>query len=266
MPVNSKRPLTLLATAAAALVLLLLPATAQWLKIPSNVPKGKDGKPDLSAPAPKLPDGKPDFSGIWQAAGPKWLRSLAGDLNPETLPFLPAGRALFNQRKDGSQAKYESDAQCLPQGVPKINATPVPFKLVQMPGYVVILYEAFNLWRQVFLDGRELAPDPNPTWLGYSVGRYEGDSLVVETTGFNGKTWLDQLGLPQSDSARVTERFRRKDFGHLEITVTIDDPKSYTKPWTVVEEANLLLNTELMEFICNENEKDQPHMPVGKQP
>jgi hypothetical protein len=145
--------------------------------------------------------------------------------------------------------------------VPRINVAPAPFKLVQTPGFVVILYEAFNLWRQVFLDGRELTKDPNPTWLGYSVGRYEGDTLVVETTGFNGKTWLDQLGTPQTEAARVTERFRRKDFGHLQISVTIDDPKAYTKPWTAVEEAVLLPATELMEFICNENEKDQPHMP-----
>jgi hypothetical protein len=226
------------------------------------VPLGADGKPNLSAPAPKLPDGKPDFSGIWQAASPKWLRSLAGDLNPETLPFQTAGRALFDQRKNGSQAKYEPDANCLPQGVPKINATPVPFKLVQTPGFVVILYEAFNLWRQVFLDGRELVKDPNPTWLGYSVGRYEGDTLVVETAGFNGKVWLDQVGLPQTDAGRVTERFRRRDFGHLEITVTIDDPKAYTRPWTVREEPRLLPDTELLEAVC-ENNQDPPHM-VGK--
>jgi hypothetical protein len=238
------------------LVLVLLSASlqAQWLKIPG-------GKPNLAAPAPKFADGKPDFSGIWQVDGPKRLQNLAGDLKPGEVSFQPLGKALFERRKDGSQAKYDSNASCLPQGVPRINVAPVPFKLVQTPSFVVILYEAFNLWRQVFLDGRELMKDPNPTWLGYSVGRYEGDTLVVETAGFNGKAWLDQLGMPQTEAARVTERFRRKDFGHLEITVTIDDPKAYTKPWTAVEEAVLLPETELMEFICNENEKDQPHLP-----
>lgn len=240
---------------------MLAPLTAQWTKIPSNVPKGKDGKPNLTAPAPKLPDGKPDFAGIWQAPGPKYLRNINGDMKIEDVPFTAWGKALYDQRKDGSQAKYESDANCLPQGVPKINATPVPLKFVQTPGYVVIVYEAFNLWRQVFLDGREVVKDPNPTWLGYSVGRYEGDALVVETTGFNAKTWLDQAGMPLSESMKVTERFRRPDFGHMEIQVTLDDPKAYTRPWTVTEPLNLLLDTELLEFICSENEKDQPHMP-----
>jgi hypothetical protein len=250
-----------LAAISAPVLLLLTPLAAQWTKIPSNVPKGKDGKPNLTAPAPKLPDGKPDFSGIWQAPGPKYLRNINGDMKVEEVPFTPWGKALYDQRKDGSQAKYESDANCLPQGVPKINATPVPLKFVQTPGYVVILYEAFNLWRQVFLDGRELIKDPNPTWLGYSVGRYQGDALVVETTGFNAKTWLDQAGMPLSETTKITERFRRPDFGHMEIQVTIEDPKAYTKPWTVTEPLNLLLDTELLEFICGENEKDQVHMP-----
>jgi hypothetical protein len=255
------RPTILAMNVCAAILLLVAPSAAQWLKIPSNAPRDKNGKVILTAPPPKLPDGKPDLSGIWQANGPKWLRSLAGDLKPEDYPFRPEGKALYDQRKDGSLAKYEPDANCLPQGVPKINATPVPFKFVQTPGMVVILYEAFNLWRQVFMDGRELVKDPNPSWLGYSTGRYEGDTLVVETTGFNGKVWLDQLGLPQTEAGRVTERFRRKDFGHLEMRVTIDDPKAYTKPWTVTEEAVLQPDTELLEFICNENEKDQAHLP-----
>jgi hypothetical protein len=248
-----------LTLASVAMLLLYNSASAQWLKIPSTAPTGKDGKANLTAPAPKLADGKPDFSGVWQASGPKWLRNLA-DKN-DALPFTPFGRSLYDKRKDGSQAKYESDANCLPQGVPKISAAPAPFRLIQTPGAVIILHEAFNLWRQVFLDGRELMKDPNPTWLGYSVGRYEGDTLVVETTGFNDKTWLDQAGLPVTESMTVTERYRRKDFGHLEAAVTINDPKAYTQPWSTTVEYGLLVNTELMEFICNENEKDQPHMP-----
>jgi hypothetical protein len=139
-------------------------------------------------------------------------------------------------------------------------AAPVPYKFIQTPGTVVILYEAFNLWRQVFLDGRELIDDPNPTWLGYSTGRYEGDTLVIETRGFNGKSWLDSAGLPATEKLHVTERIRRKDFGHLEYRVTIDDPGAYTRPFTVTEDPILQLDTELLEFICAENEKDLKHM------
>jgi hypothetical protein len=239
--------------------LAVVPLFAQWTKIPPYIPT-QDGKPNLTAPAPKLPDGKPDFSGIWQAASARYLRDLADVAKPAAIDLTPAGRAIYERRKTGIDAKIEPDAQCLPQGVPKINATPVPFKMVQTPTFVVILYEAFNLWRQVFLDGREPVKDPNPTWLGYSTGRYEGDVLVVETSGFNGKMWIDQAGLPSSETTKVTERFRRRDWGHLEIQVTVEDPRYYTRPWTVTEEIALLPNTELLEFICLENEKDQPHM------
>ena len=170
------------------------------------------------------------------------------------------GKKLYDDRAHGRDAKVESDANCLPQGIPKISATPVPYKFIQTPGEVVILYEAFNLWRQVFLDGREFGDDLNPTWLGYSLGHYEGDTLVIESRGFNGKTWLDQAGLPTTDKLHVTERLRRKDYGHLEYRVTIDDPGAYTKPWTVVEGPTIQLNTELLEFICGENEQDLKHM------
>jgi hypothetical protein len=135
----------------------------------------------------------------------------------------------------------------------------VPWKIVQLPGEVVILYEAFTQYRQIFMDGRPLPKDPNPNWLGYSVGRYEGDTLVVESGGFNGKAWLDQAGHPATEALHVTERFRRKDFGHLQIQITIDDAKAYTKPWTVTEEPTLLVDSELLEFICNENEQDVKH-------
>ncbi len=244
----------------ALLLIGSFPALAQWTKIPSNVPVGADGKPNLSAPAPRLADGKPDFSGIWQANGPKYLRNLTSDMKPADIPFQPWAKQLYDRRQDGRDAKIESDANCLPQGVPKINATPVPYKFIQASGEIVILYEAFNLWRQVFMDGRELVKELNPTWLGYSTGRWDGDTLVIDTRGFNGKTWLDQAGLPTTDALHITERFRRKDFGHMEMTVTIDDPKAYTKPWNITEDPVLQPGMELLEFICGENERDVAHI------
>ena len=238
-------------------VLLATSAFGQWKKLPSNVPVGRDGKPNLNAPAPKLIGGHPDLSGIWQANGPKYLRVLT---DPKEVPFQPWAKKLYDERADGRDAKIESDANCLPQGVPKIAATPVPYKFIQTPGEVVILYEAFNLWRQVFLDGREFADDLNPSWLGYSIGHYEGDTLVIETRGFNGKTWLDQAGLPTTEKLKVTERIRRKDFGHLELRVTVDDSGAYTRPFTIIEDPVLQVNTELIEFICGENERDLVHL------
>jgi hypothetical protein len=136
-------------------------------------------------------------------------------------------------------------------------------KFIPNPGVIVILYEAFNLYRQVFTDGRPLPKDPNPSWLGYSIGKWDGDTLVVESNGYNDLTWLDQQGHPHSDALHVTERFHRVDIGHMELQVTIDDPKMYTKPWTVKEELRLIPDSEILEFICNENEKDFVHL-VGK--
>jgi hypothetical protein len=245
----------------AAAALALMPANAQWLKIQTpGIPRTPDGKPNLSAPAPKTADGKPDLSGIWEPDGTKYLRNIASDLKAGDIPFRPAALAIFNGRKDGERALEESDAHCLPQGVPKIDAAPVPFKIIETPGLVIVLYEAFNLYRQIFTDGRELPKDPNPSWLGYSVGKWEGDTLVVDSIGFNDKTWLDQLGYPHSDALHVTERFHRKDLGHMELQITIDDPKMYTKPWTITEDPHLLADTELLEFICNENNRDLPHI------
>jgi hypothetical protein len=251
-------------TALVAIGMVMLastPAPAQWLtrKAP-GVPRTADGRPNLSAPTPLAPDGKPDLSGIWEPNGLKYLQNVAADLKPDEVPFQPWAEALFNERRDLLHARDEPDANCLPQGVPKLNAPPNPFKIIQTPGLVIILYEAFTLYRQIFTDGRELPADPNPTWLGYSVGRWEGDTLVVDSTGFNGKTWLDTIGHPTTDALHVTERFRRKDYGHMDIQITIDDPKAYTKPWTFTEDPHLTPDTELLEFICNENNKDIEHL------
>jgi hypothetical protein len=241
------------------LLLLSAPLHAQWTKVPAPViPRTADGKLNLAAPAPRGVDGKPDLSGIWEPAANKWIRNLAADLKEEDIPFQPWAKAVYDERAAGLHWREEPDANCLPQGVPKILVAPAPWKIVQTPKYVVFVHEAFNLWRQVFMDGRELAvnEDTTPTWMGYSVGEWDGDALVVETRGFNGKVWLDQLGKPSTEALHVTEKFRRKDFGHMDIEITIDDPKAYTKPWTVTVSARLLPNAELMEFICLENEKD----------
>jgi hypothetical protein len=238
-----------------------LPLMAQWTKIPAGaIPRTADGKPNLSAPAPRTRDGKPDLSGIWEPTANKYLRDIAIDLKSD-VPYQPWAKAVFEQRIDGSHSKEDPDANCLPQGVPKIDAAPAPWKIVQNPALIVVVYEAFNLWRQIFLDGRELKRDVNPTWMGYSTGKWDGDTLVVDTRGFNGKAWLDQLGRPSTDALHVIERFRRKDFGHMDIQITIDDPKAYTKPWTVNQEVHLLPDDELLEFICNENNRDVEHLP-----
>jgi hypothetical protein len=251
-----------LGAALMALSLMSTPLGAQWSKIPmTGIPLTADGKPNLSAPAPRLPDGTPDLSGIWQRDTNRLVKDLAADFKTEDFPFQPWAKALFDQRADGSHAREDPDANCLPLGVPKTAASIFPWKIVQTPGFIVIVHEEKNLWRQIFLDGRELMPDATPTWMGYSTGKWEGDTLVVDTKGFNGKAWLDALGRPSTDALHIIERYRRKDFGHMDIEITIDDAKAYTKPWTVTLPAHLLPDTELMEFICNENNRFLEHLP-----
>ncbi len=237
------------------------PAGAQWLNQPTaGIPRLPDGKPNLTAPAPRTPDGKIDLYGIWEPTT-KYIRNIAADLKPEDVPLQPWAEAVYNERLSGARSREESDANCLPQGVPKIDAAPAPYKFINMPTGIAILYEAFTQWRQIFTDGRPLPKDPNPTWFGYSIGRWEGDTLVVDTTGFNGKAWLDQVGHPSTDALHVTERITRHSVGEMELRITIDDPKAYTKPWTVTENLKLLVDSELLEFVCNENNKDLEHLP-----
>jgi hypothetical protein len=250
----------------AILTIATMPAAAQWLNHPSpGIPRLPDGKPNLSAPAPRKPDGKPDLSGIWQGdmQNLRYVGDLAADFKPGEFPIQPWADALNKERRTGSHASEKPDAHCLPVSIPILDAAPgdsFPIKIIQEPELVVILHEFFGLFRQVFLDGRALPEDPNPTWMGYSIGHWDGDTLVVDTTGFNGKTWLDGGGHPSTDALHTTERFRRHDFGHLDIQLTIDDPKAFTKPWTVNLKRHLLPDTELLEFVCNENEKDVQHM------
>jgi hypothetical protein len=242
-----------------------VPARAQWwLDVPTDsIPRLPSGEPDLAAPVPRTADGRPDLTGVWSPRidPAPYSRNLAAGLDPDEVPYQPWARELAEARADGSQSRQDPPANCLPQGVPRLGGAPAPWKIVQTPDLVVILYEAFNWWRQIHLDGRRLADSPNPAWFGYSTGRWDGDTLVVETRGFNGKAWLDQAGKPSTDQLRVIERYTRKDFGHLEREVTIDDPGAYTRPWTVTQQAALLPETELLEFICNENNLDLEHLP-----
>jgi hypothetical protein len=246
------------------------PAFGQWANVrSSNIPRTPDGKPNLSAPTPRAADGKPDLSGLWVVSQsfvdgvPKYFRNLAADLNPEEAPNMqPWAEALVKQRL-ADLGKDIPTSRCFPPGVPLMQAVPAPFKIVQTPGLVVILYEGWTIYRQIFTDGRGLPKDPNPSWMGYSVGSWNGDTLVVETAGLNDKSWLDLTGHPHSEALHVFERFHRSDLGRMEIQITIDDPSAYRKPWTVTEGIHLLPDTELLEFICNENEKDGSHL-VGR--
>jgi hypothetical protein len=236
-------------------------ASAQWLNVTlPNTPRTPDGKPNLTAPAPKTQDGKPDLSGIWRVTTGRYLQNIAADLGQP--PFQPWAAALYKERTD-VLGKGRPSERCIPHGIPDgMVVRNFPFKIVHTSGVVVILYEEFNHFRQIFTDGRGFPPETSESWFGYSLGKWEGNTFVAETVGFNDKSWLDDPGLPHSEALRVTERFQRRDFGHMDIQITFDDPKAYTKPWSVTIPFDLYPDTELIESIC-ENEKDRPHM-VGK--
>jgi hypothetical protein len=221
--------------------------------------------PDLGAPAPKTTSGRPDLTGIWRSEltekGASYHLNVARDLVPQDVH--PWAENLYQQRRQdlGKEAPW---VRCLPAGLPLIETAAVTYRIVQTPSVIVILYEDTPSAPQlIFLDERELPKDPNPTWLGYSVGRWEGDALVVNTVGFNDKTWLDALGHPHSEMLRITERFLRADFGHLELQIGIDDWKAFAKPFTIVKHPILRPDYEMLEYVCNENEKDARHMVGG---
>jgi hypothetical protein len=246
--------------------------SAQWLTIPlSDTPRKADGTPDLMAPAPRTPDGRPDLSGIWirprpGGGGPGVPRRAANAPNDGIaagvdVQFQPWAAELYKARADNN-GKGTPSERCLPHGITKAVSVPEPFKIFQLADRIVVLHEEFNHHRQIFLNGRRLPDNRTPRWLGYSVGKWEGDSLVVDTVGFVDGTWLDFRGHPATDALHLVERYRRPDFGHLEIQFTIDDAKAYLNPWGVTMTFNLLPDTELIEHIC-ENEKDAAHL-VGK--
>lgn len=240
-----------------------VPAAAQWhgYKTP-GIPRTADGNPDLSAPAPKAPDGKPDLSGIWLSSRAKF--NLAQSLKPgDTVPFTPEGKAVFDERR-ANLSKDDPSAKCLPTGLPLRPTLATPFKILQTPTVTAILYESRTTFRQILTDGRPLPKDYDwRAWQGFSVGRWEGDTFIVETAGFNGKAWLDQAGYPGTEAMRMTERYRRRDFGHMDLETIIEDPTMYTRPWSIFADLVLQADTELLEFICEENEKDSDRL-VGK--
>jgi hypothetical protein len=250
-------------SAAALLFLMGMSSQAQWLHYPTpGLPRTADGKPDLSAPAPRTADGKPDLSGLWMLnAGPGNVANITADLKPGEI--RPWAEALFKQRLVSFGSDDPWTVQCLPAG-PRIILTGGngPARMIQTRTELVILYEDLS-YRQVFLDGRKLPGDPNPSWMGYSVGHWDGDALVVESTGFNERSWLDMGGHPHTEALRTTERYRRISFGHMDVHVTFDDPKAYTRPWTVSFGVNFAPDTDMLEFVCRENEKDRKHL-VGR--
>lgn len=258
---------------------------AQWPAYPTpGVPRTAAGKLDLTAPPPRTPDGKPDFSGIWRFVDspdarpgpptPAQARSFGiglrvpgliqffdiGSTLKDGLPFQPWAAELRRQRVARNN-QDNPDAHCLPIGLMQLHTHPEPRKIIQTPGLIVILYEANAGIRQIFTDGRSLpGNDAEPWWFGYSIGKWDGDTLVVETKGFRDDVWLDVEGSPLTESGRMTERFRRINYGTMEIEITVDDPKAYTKPWTVKVTHRIMLDTELIEFVCQENERDVQHM------
>lgn len=253
-------------------VLLAMSASlpAQWLNYPaSGIPRLPDGKPNLSAPAPKTRDGKPDFSGNWVLDESKKDGYRGQDLNKAVkggLPYKPGAGEMMRVRGTKENEVTNPLSHCFPKSPLLLDSSPLAsgdssgvYKLVQTPGLLIMLFEYNITWRQIHTDGRPFPADPEPAWYGYSTAKWEGDTLVAETTGFKDGVWLDVNGNGISDAAKITERFRRPDFGHLQIDFTVDDPKSYTKPWTVNIFEVLLPDTDLMEAVCLDNEKDAKH-------
>jgi hypothetical protein len=247
------------------------PAQAQWERArDSSLQWSRDGKPNMSSPAPRA-NGTPDLSGVWQPDGeplpagieaiegdlhfPKHMINIGADLEGGQPPMQPAAAEILKSR-DGVE---HPGAFCKPTGVPNINAIVLPYKIVQTPKLVLMLYEENQVFRQIFLDGRKPVEGAVPRFMGYSTGRWEGNELVVETTGTTDQSWLDGMGHPHTDRMRVTERFRRRDAGHLEIQTTIDDPGAYTSPFTYTIKATLVPEEDLLEYFCTENEKDSEH-------
>jgi hypothetical protein len=283
-----KRPATVLVILAATAIA----SFAQWPSYPTPGPRTKDGKIDLAAPPPRTPDGHPDFSGLWEPARgaggrgrggesmngtlplPFAIPSAPGDppvaqffnigagFKDGLLPFTPWGAQIRAERK-GNNNKDNPDALCLPLGLTQLHMHPQPRKIVQTPREIVVLYEANGNTRDILTDGRPLPNnDPTPWFYGYSVGHWEGDTLVVETTGFRDDVWLDVEGSPLTSSGKMTERWRRPKFGLIQIDITIEDPKAYTKPFTVRVNHQLMPDTTLMEFVCQE--RDATHY-IGKE-
>ena len=261
-----------------SLVLCLgMPLAAQWIHLPSKgVPRKADGSPNLEAPAPRTSDGRPDFTGMWVPRGalpcdPKVRGVQCTELpvSPQAvniavdlkggLPYQPWAAALVKKRA-AEMGANDPHTRCMPPNFPRAWAFPENQKIFQMPGELVVLHEFNASYRQIFYDGRGFPGDMTPAWSGYSVAHWEGDTLVVDSKGFRDDTWLDTSGNPMTEAAEVIERIHRPNFGSLEIEITVDDPKAYTKPWTVTAHDKIVVDTEMMDFMCLENERDFAHM------
>jgi hypothetical protein len=268
-----------IAVAGAVFLTFVTSAFAQWAKVPdTSLPRTRDGKPNLSARTPRAQDGKPDLSGVWTPeldpnalppgattvesitgfVPPRYFVDISAGMKPEDFSMTPWALNLFNQRQ-ASRGKNDPSAHCQPPGIPAISASPLPYKIIQTAKTVLILYEGESVFRQIFLDSRRPVEDPQPRFMGYSTGKWEGETLIVNTAGLTDKTWLDALGHPHSEALRLTEKFRRLNVGNLEIEVTIDDPKAYTKPLKYTLKASLVPDEDLLEYFCAENEKDVQH-------
>ena len=268
----------LLGSVLIAIVSVPAVSIGQWLRYPTaDVPRNADGTPNLTAAAPRLPDGKPDFSGLWHVAmrnpcnaalnrfsgcteigGSPLARDLGVNL-PGGLPYQPWAAEIVKQRA-ADDSRDDPHVRCLPDNPPRHWGLPHLNKIVHTPKLLVVLYEVNAMYRQIFTDGRPLPEDPTPGWNGYSTARWEGDTLVVQTIGFRDNLWIDLHGSPMSDAAKMTERLRRPNYGTLEVEITVDDPKVYTRPWTVRMDQVIELDTDLIDEFCLENEKSYERM------
>jgi hypothetical protein len=260
-------------------------AHAQWLNYPAaGIPRTKDGKPNLAAPAPRAANGKPDLSGVWTTDGssreemerlfpglddlavpgddpstfPKYFINVFADYKNEDVPIKPEALQILRARVK-SFGKDNPTSHCLPAGIPMGELLPLPRRFIHLPNLMVILYEGINPQRMIYLDDRKHIVE-QPSWLGYSVGKWEGDTLVVHTRGFNDRGWLDALGHPRTEALHIVERFTRRDFGHMEVQMTFEDPGAYTKPFSIRFTQTLTPDTDVIEYICAENEKDRQHL------
>jgi hypothetical protein len=249
---------------AVAVLLLMLPAgalDAQWLKEPTKgIPRTADGKPNVTAPAPRAANGKPDLSGLWRFDADPYTTNVSVDLKPDEI--RPGVDALYKQRMEDLGKDDPSTFRCLPSGPRALYAPQGWVRIIHTPSIIAMLYEDLTS-RQIFMDGRALPKDPNPSFMGYSVGRWDGDTLVVDSMGFNDTSWLDFGGHPHSEALRTTERIKRARFGRLDIEVRFDDPAVFTRAFTVPVHAEIVTDTETIEYVCNENQKDVEHL-VGK--
>jgi len=261
--VNSLRVWLPIGAMATTLLPFLAAPVAGQFPAESTIPKEKRRPRPIAkastGPTPRTKDGKPDLSGVWGYSG--YTSDIAKDYDVGELPMTPLGEKLFKERQ-ANQGIEDPEARCLPTGVPRRD--PYPSKIIQTPNLVVILFEGnIHSYRQIFIDGTH-PKDLDPTWYGHSIGKWEGDELVVDTVGFNGKTWLDLAGHATSDQLHVIERYSRPDSGHLKLRITIEDPVMYKRPWDVTQITPLMEGGEIIEYICNENNQDVEHLVGNK--